>query len=220
MKSFGKIAHKTYEYFQQDCKIFNKELRVQKIYVVDAFITSKPFSGNPAGVCILEERQSDDWMQAIASEMNHSETAFVLKNDAGFSIRYFTPTMEIPLCGHATLASARVLWEEGIVSRYNEITFISNGGTLQIKHQNDQIVMSFPKLEPNIIEGSSKISLKELQLNPVAIAQHKKDILFELETDKDVIHYTPNFEVLKKQPYRMIILTATHPTYDITPTSK
>ena len=84
------------------------------IIQVDAF-TDRPFGGNPAAVCVLPEPQDDRWMQNVASEMNLSETAFLQKRDDGFDLRWFTPTVEVDLCGHATLASAHVLWEEGLL---------------------------------------------------------------------------------------------------------
>lgn len=99
-----------------------------KTYVVDAFITDRPFSGNPAGICFLDSWKSESLMQHIAAEMNHSETAFIVKQDDGFSIRYFTPTVEVPLCGHATLATASVIWHESLVHRSKDIIFYAKGG--------------------------------------------------------------------------------------------
>ena len=87
----------------------------QTIIQVDAF-TNKPFAGNPAAVCVLETPQSDEWMQNVAKEMNLSETAFLLKQEDGYSLRWFTPATEVPLCGHATLASSHVLWSENHLS--------------------------------------------------------------------------------------------------------
>ncbi len=83
-----------------------------KIYQVDAF-TDRPFAGNPAGVCVLSAAASDSWMQAVAAEMNVSETAFLLQRPDGFDLRWFTPTTEVELCGHATLAAAHILWQTG-----------------------------------------------------------------------------------------------------------
>ena len=85
-----------------------------KIYQVDAF-TNAAFKGNPAGVCILDKTQPDAWMKNVASEMNLSETAFLVPEDDGFRLRWFTPRVEVDLCGHATLASAHILWEKGIL---------------------------------------------------------------------------------------------------------
>src|SRR5688572_5777082 len=82
---------------------------------VDAF-TAEPFAGNPAAVCILPEPRAADWMQAVAREMNLSETAFLVLEERGYNLRWFTPLVEVDLCGHATLASAHVLWESGALS--------------------------------------------------------------------------------------------------------
>jgi PhzF family phenazine biosynthesis protein len=96
-----------------------------RLYQVDSF-TSEIFKGNPAGVCVLDEDITDDMKQDIASEMNCSETSFVQKKDKGYRIRYFTPTQEVQLCGHATLAAAHILWDEGIENRNDIIVFKAN----------------------------------------------------------------------------------------------
>ncbi|MGY5352860.1 PhzF family phenazine biosynthesis protein [Wenyingzhuangia sp. IMCC45533] len=114
------------------------------IYQVDAFSTEK-FKGNPAGVMILKEDLSEELMQKIAMEMNLSETAFVNISHEPFSIRYFTPTIEIPLCGHATLASAHILYETQIVNQQNDINFNCKAGLLNIKKGSEGIKMVFPK---------------------------------------------------------------------------
>src|SRR5690349_21323461 len=93
-----------------------------RIFQVDSF-TSKPFSGNPAGVCVLPGPAEATWMQAVAAEMNLSETAFLHREGSGFRLRWFTPTVEVDLCGHATLASAHVLWEEGHLPRGERARF-------------------------------------------------------------------------------------------------
>ena len=95
----------------------------QEIYQVDAF-TDKPFAGNPAGVCILPEAADESWMQYVASEMNLSETAFLVGQADGYNLRWFTPAAEVDLCGHATLASAHILWEQGFYRRTLRRDFI------------------------------------------------------------------------------------------------
>ncbi|WP_456448036.1 PhzF family phenazine biosynthesis protein, partial [Thiolapillus sp.] len=85
------------------------------LFQVDAF-TDRPFSGNPAAVCLLDRERDADWMQAVAAELNLSETAFLLQREDGFGLRWFTPTTEVDLCGHATLAAAHVLWEQGLLA--------------------------------------------------------------------------------------------------------
>ena len=113
------------------------------IIQVDAF-TDKPFKGNPAAVCVLTSPADEQWMQAIAMEMNLSETAFLYRLDDGFSLRWFTPTVEVPLCGHATLASAHVLWSEGLLSADSEARFHTQSGLLIAQKQGDWIQLDFP----------------------------------------------------------------------------
>jgi PhzF family phenazine biosynthesis protein len=100
-----------------------------KIYQVDAF-AEKPFSGNPAGVCVLNQKLDEKLMQSIAREMNLSETAFLVKNNDGYDLRWFTPNGEIDLCGHATLASAHILWEKGFLKNDQEARFSTKSGLL------------------------------------------------------------------------------------------
>jgi PhzF family phenazine biosynthesis protein len=116
------------------------------IYVADAF-TDQPFRGNPAAVCLLEEPAPAEWMQLVAAEMNLSETAFLVPAGDGFGLRWFTPRLEVDLCGHATLASAHVLWETG---RWAEpaIRFETAGGVLSAGRREDGIALSFPLLHP------------------------------------------------------------------------
>lgn len=115
------------------------------IVQVDAF-TSRPFSGNPAAVCILPEDRSppDWWLQEVAREMNLSETAFIVPHEDGFDLRWFTPAIEVDLCGHATLASAHVLWEDGHLTRDQEARFHTRSGVLTARASGDWIEMDFP----------------------------------------------------------------------------
>ncbi|MEW6249058.1 MAG: PhzF family phenazine biosynthesis protein [Planctomycetota bacterium] len=115
------------------------------ILQIDAF-TAEPFRGNPAGVCLLSDEADPAWMQAVAAEMNLSETAFLVRQGAEFQIRWFTPATEVPLCGHATLASAHALWEEGIVAPDLSITFRSQSGPLAARREADWICLDFPLL--------------------------------------------------------------------------
>ena len=118
-------------------------MRKSTIYQVDAF-TDKAFKGNPAGVLIIDESITAEWMQNMASEMNLSETAFIIPTGTDFRIRYFTPTNEVPLCGHATLASAHIIYETGLRKENETIRFKASGGELSIKKDADLIVMNFP----------------------------------------------------------------------------
>jgi predicted PhzF superfamily epimerase YddE/YHI9 len=110
---------------------------------VDAF-TDRPFSGNPAAVCLLEEGRDSEWMQAVAAEMNLSETAFVWPVGDGFDLRWFTPAVEVDLCGHATLAAAHALWSEGLVPGEGRISFRTRSGLLTAARRGDLIELDFP----------------------------------------------------------------------------
>src|ERR1051326_4445909 len=100
-----------------------------RLFQVDAF-TDRAYSGNPAAVCLLTENRPDDWMQTVAAEMNLAETAYVVRGDDGFGLRWFTPIVEVDLCGHATLASAHVLWETGQVQEHETARFHTRSGLL------------------------------------------------------------------------------------------
>ena len=133
------------------------------IYQVDAF-SKKVFSGNPAAVCILDNWLSDGVMQAIASENNLSETAFINMNTKPFGIRWFTPECEMGLCGHATLASARVLFDEYMDRDQKEITFSAQRGLLKTIKKSEQIFLDFPADEPmeqDINKGIQKVERKK-----------------------------------------------------------
>src|ERR1700730_3882140 len=117
------------------------------IYQVDAF-TAKPFAGNPAAVCILPQPGDARWMQQVATEMNLSETAFLYKQDDGYSLRWFTPAVEVDLCGHATLASAHILWEADHLQTSEQDRLFTRSGLLTADRKGDWIEMDFPaKLE-------------------------------------------------------------------------
>jgi PhzF family phenazine biosynthesis protein len=115
------------------------------LFIVDAF-TAAPFAGNPAGVCLLPAWRSEGWMQALAAEMNLAETAFVVPEGPRFGLRWFTPEVEVPLCGHATLASSHVLFESGRAPADGCIEFMSAGGRLTAERTGDRIQLDFPAI--------------------------------------------------------------------------
>lgn len=130
-----------------------------ELFVIDAF-TDRPFAGNPAAVCLLSAPVSDNWMQLVAREMNLSETAFLHPVADGFSLRWFTPTTEVELCGHATLASACMLWETGVLAQNEQARFSTKSGWLTCRRVEDWIEMDFPALAvvttsppPELLEG-------------------------------------------------------------------
>src|SRR5882672_7364741 len=115
-----------------------------RLFQVDAF-TDSAFKGNPAGVCLLDDRTVDDaWMQSVAAEMNVAETAFVGRRQDGWSLRWFTPTVEVALCGHATLATAHVMLEEGLLSRGDTARFHTRSGELTATYAGGLIELDFP----------------------------------------------------------------------------
>src|SRR5881394_1148336 len=114
-----------------------------RITQVDAF-TNKPFAGNPAGVCILPKAADAAWMQNVAREMNLAETAFLVRRPDGYDLRWFTPAVEVDLCGHATLASAHVLWEEGHLPSTTEARFYTKSGLLTADRRDAWIELDFP----------------------------------------------------------------------------
>src|SRR5215210_2225740 len=115
----------------------------QKIVQVDAF-TARPFAGNPAAVCVLQGPADERWMQDVAREMNLSETAFLHRRADGFRLRWFTPTVEVDLCGHATLAAAHVVWEERHLEAAEPVRFHTRSGLLTAVRRGDWIELDFP----------------------------------------------------------------------------
>lgn len=176
-----------------------------KIYQIDAF-AGAPFQGNPAAVCILEEWLPDMLMQAVAMEMNLSETTFLVKKDEGYRIRWFTPTKEVKLCGHATLAAAHVLFRhENIPSQV--IRFSSLSGTL-VAHLTPEgfISLDFPSNPPKPVELTSEMHLA-LGGSPVA-ALADDDLIVTYSDATEIEILTPNFPLLEKLPYRGVCVTA------------
>src|SRR5206468_12500462 len=117
------------------------------IFHVDAF-AEKPFEGNPAAVCLLGEERPEGWMQSVAAEMNLSATEFIRPVDRGYELRWFTPTVEIALCGHATLASAHVMWTENVAGRSGPIRFHTKSGILKCNQAGEIIELNFPATSP------------------------------------------------------------------------
>jgi len=115
----------------------------QSITQVDAF-TDKAFAGNPAAVCVLPAPRDEAWMQSVAKEMNLSETAFLVRQEDGFNLRWFSPAVEVALCGHATLASAHVLWGEGHLKPGEQARFHTQSGLLTAERKGEWIEMDFP----------------------------------------------------------------------------
>jgi PhzF family phenazine biosynthesis protein len=178
----------------------------QIITQVDAF-TNKAFTGNPAAVCVLNTPQSDQWMQNVAQEMNLSETAFLIPQNDGFNLRWFTPTVEVPLCGHATLASAHVLWSEGHLSIDKAAYFYTKSGKLIAQLKDNWIQLDFPVNHSQKTTPPSNLQ-EVLGVNYKAVYINSLSYLVELESATLVKEIQPNFQLMKNLPIGNIIVTS------------
>ena len=178
------------------------------IFQVDAF-TEEPFRGNPAGVCLLPGPADAAWMQSVAAEMNLAETAFPLAEGEGFRLRWFTPKVEVRLCGHATLATAHILWETGFLPADREARFETVSGLLTARRDGGLIELDFPARPPlpkppdwaDAVVGA-------LGIKPVYIGMSAEDILFEAADEGAVRCVQPDFATLRSLPARGVIVTS------------
>ncbi|HLG75092.1 MAG TPA: PhzF family phenazine biosynthesis protein [Ktedonobacteraceae bacterium] len=183
----------------------------------DAF-TDRPFAGNPAAVCVLPEPRNAEWMQDVASEMNLSETAFLVPREDGFDLRWFTPLTEVELCGHATLASAHVLWEQGYLKPEDVARFHTLSGLLTARRDGEWIELDFPATPPQPAEAPegllAALGLTEASVH--SVGQSRFDYLVEVVSEELVSALKPNFSQLQTIPTRAIIVTsrASRPGYD------
>lgn len=174
---------------------------------VDAF-TSEPFGGNPAAVCMLPEPADAVWMQRVAREMNLSETAFLVRRDDGaFDLRWFTPTVEIDLCGHGTLASAHVLWEDGCLDSTAQATFHTLSGPLSAVRRDGWIEMDFPA-EPDEPVSAPDGLVAALGAEPAYVGRNRFDYLVELGSEAALRGMAPDFGRLRDLGVRGVIVTA------------
>jgi PhzF family phenazine biosynthesis protein len=176
------------------------------IYQVDAF-TDKPFSGNPAAVCILEEPRDETWMLNVAREMNLSETAFLHKQEDGYRLRWFTPVTEIELCGHATLASAHILWETGLLDPQEPAYFHTLSGLLTATKKGDEIEMDFPAISYEPLGDSGDLT-EALGVSPTYQGKSDFFILMEVGSEREVRDLRPDFEKVKSLSADAVIVTS------------
>ena len=177
---------------------------------IDAF-AERPFTGNPAAVCLLDNERDAQWMQAVAGEMNLSETAFVCPARDGFDLRWFTPTVEVDLCGHATLAAAHALWSEGRVADDAEIGFRTRSGVLTATRNGDLIELDFPATSPvsaNLDEAQIRKLGDVLGVVPRAVGRSVFDLLVDVESENDVRASRPDFRRLGELDCRGVIVTS------------
>jgi PhzF family phenazine biosynthesis protein len=178
------------------------------IAIIDAF-TSEPFKGNPAAVCLMEQQPEENWMQQVAEEMNLSETAFLLpREDGSYSLRWFTPTNEVDLCGHATLASAHYLWTNGNVQLGRTLQFHTRSGLLTAQRsENGSITLNFPA-EPVEQTAAPDELLHGLGLIPRFVGRNRMDFLVEVDSEETVRTLKPDYSLLARVPSRGVIVTS------------
>lgn len=180
------------------------------IYQVDSF-TNEPFKGNPAGVCLLSESMSDTWMANVAREMALSETAFLLPENDVYRLRWFTPTDEVDLCGHATLASAHILWEAGLLTADQTAQFETRSGRLTADLKDGWITMNFPVTAPKEITMPAGLLEDIFPEGPTPIVRYIGrsifDILVEIDDPELLRGMEPDFVAVKQHPARGIIVT-------------
>lgn len=180
---------------------------MENLFQIDSF-ASKPFTGNPAGVFLADEKVSDAWMQSIAMEMNLSETAFISPpTDGVFGLRWFTPNAEVDLCGHATMAASHVLWETDRVENSESIQFNTRSGILECRLENKMIKMDFPASEIDQVDPKKDL-VDALGVDPVFVGKSSFDFLVEVRSASDVQSARVDFVKLKSLPVRGVILTA------------
>lgn len=183
------------------------------IYQVDAF-THQAFKGNPAGVMIVDATVSESWMQQMAEEMNLSETAYVIPMGNDFDIRFFSPTVEIPLCGHATLASAHILYKLGIKKENESILFHAKGGDLMIMKDGDWITMNFPAYPIDKMETPSSFKAC-LGFEPLETYSSSYGWVIGIAASEDDIRQAqPDFMQMKTQHLGHVMITAPGKTVD------
>ncbi|MHC4779747.1 MAG: PhzF family phenazine biosynthesis protein [Planctomycetota bacterium] len=178
----------------------------QEIFQVDAF-TDEPFAGNPAAVCILAEPKSEAWMQNVAMEMNLSETAFLEKVEDGYDLRWFTPAVEVELCGHATLASSHTLWETGLLKSDEEVRFHTKSGLLKATRQDGNIWLDFPANPARESETPEGLA-EALGVSPVFTGKSRFDYLVEVNSESEVREVDPDFGRLRELDIRGIMVTS------------
>jgi PhzF family phenazine biosynthesis protein len=183
------------------------------LYVINAFVVaSNPFSGNPAAVCLLDKPREDSWLQAVAAQMNLSETAFLLpaENSNDWNLRWFTPKAEVDLCGHATLASAYFLWQTRTIPGDHPAIFQTRSGQLTCTRRDDWIEMDFPA-EPAVPADDAPSQLLAALNCPGKIVGKKRnrfDFLIELPDEQTLRNLKPDLRALSAIPVRGVIVTA------------
>ena len=177
-----------------------------KIFQVDAF-SNHLFSGNPAAVCLLDNWLPDEVMQSIALENNLSETAFLIKKKDKFFLRWFTPKVEIDLCGHATLASAHIIYSETNYKSNNIEFNIKSGEVLSVNRNHNLLTMNFPAYEPKIVDQNLDELYDAFGIRPTLFLYSNYGLAV-FNKEKEIINIVPNLNIIEKLSYDGIIVTA------------
>lgn len=177
-----------------------------RYFVVDAF-TDRPFTGNPAAVVLLDQWPDDAWLQNVAMEMNLAETAYLAPNAQGFDLRWFTPKVEVDLCGHATLASALILAHLGKLADGSIVSFATRSGILGATRQGSRIVLDFPSLKAAECSPPPDL-LESLRVTPQYVGRSQFDFLIEIESASSLRNIDPDFRRLAGVACRGVTITA------------
>jgi PhzF family phenazine biosynthesis protein len=178
-----------------------------RIVTVDAF-TNTAFAGNPAAVCLMAEPRPEAWVRNVAREMNLSETAFLIPRNGDFDLRWLTPTVEVDLCGHATVASAHVLWEDGLLPEGAQARFHTRSGLLTADRRGDWIEVDFPVKIATAAEPPAPLLPALGVASPVAVAKNVFDYMVEVASEEELRGLKPDHTMLRTIPVRGVIVTA------------
>ncbi len=176
------------------------------IHLIDAFAEG-PCTGNPAGVVLLAEERSAEWMQSVAMEMNQAETAFLHPQGGDFGLRWFTPVDEVDLCGHATLASAHMLWQDGHLAADAIARFHTRSGVLTATRTDDQITLDFPRIPSHRVDGPADLA-RALGAEPQSVHMGDFDLLIEVADADTVRALQPNLAAVAAWDVRGLLVTA------------
>lgn len=182
------------------------KFKIMKLFQVDAF-AENVFSGNPAAVIPLDQWLPDDVMQKIAMENNLAETAFIVRNGEGFMIRWFTPAVEVDLCGHATLAAAHVLFNHVGIPGEGIPFYSPHSGALNVYRQGELLILDFPSDKPVKIEPTPDMDLC-FDIKPAEYYQGKSNFMFVFENEEQVAKAVPELRTIARLPLQGVIITA------------
>jgi PhzF family phenazine biosynthesis protein len=178
-----------------------------RIVQVDAF-TNRAFAGNPAAVCVLKEAPDEQWMKDVAREMNLSETAYLVPKDDGYNLRWLTPAVEVDLCGHATVASAHVLWQDGHLPADRQAVFYTRSGRLKADRRGEWIELDFPAKLAVAAEAPPELLPALGVAEAKFVGKNAFDYLVEVDSEATLRALAPDHSTLRKLPVRGIIVTA------------